>query len=145
MGDADSILALDVGDRRVGVARASRLAKLPEPLTVLVNDTTVLERIKQLVAEQQAALVVVGLPRNLSGQDTAQTFKTRQFIERLSRILPVPLSLVDEALTSVQAEAWLQSRSRRYSKADIDAAAACLILEDYFRSSGKEVHEIPAE
>jgi len=126
-----TILALDVGERRVGVAAANSLARLARPLTTLERTAEFWDRLGAVIAEEAAETVVVGLPRNLSGADTAQTRSTRQFIAELEERFELPVQTQDEALTSVQAEAELKKRGKQFQKADVDALAALYILEDY--------------
>jgi putative holliday junction resolvase len=130
---ASNILSLDVGERRVGVAIANVIARLPRPLTTLDNTDDIWGQIKALVTEHDVETVVVGLPRNLSGDDTAQTRYVRTFAENLSEYTVV---FQDEALTSQKAEKELNSRGKPFAKGDIDALAATYILEDYLTVYG---------
>lgn len=125
------ILALDVGTVRIGVARASSLVRLPEPLTTLTNDKDVWPTLRELCEQHNVGVLVVGLPRGLEGQDTAQTAAIREFVDQLSHEIKLPIVLQDEAVTSVQAEQELTQRGKPFSKGDIDALAATYILEDY--------------
>ena len=79
---------------------------------------------------------MVGLPRGLDGQNTAQTALTLAFVEQLKTFVGLPVKLQDEALTSVLAEKELTSCRGSYKKADVDALAATYILDDYLASSG---------
>lgn len=125
---ASNVLCLDVGERRIGVAIASTTARLPRPLTTLDATKDAPQAIQELVRNEDATLVVVGLPRNLSGDETAQTAMVRTFAQQLD----VPqLAFQDEALTSRKAEAELNQRGKPYAKGDIDTLAATYILEDY--------------
>lgn len=135
---ATNILSLDVGTSRVGVAIASQIARLPRALTTLHNDELFWQNLEQLLASEDIGLVVVGLPRNLSGDDTAQTTYVREFA---THITTVPTVFQDEALTSVKAEAELKQRGKQYQKGDIDALAATYILEDYLSQQGVGLHE----
>jgi putative Holliday junction resolvase len=130
------ILALDVGDVRIGVAMADAELKFANPLTTLTNDEHIWDALGALIQENQVQTVVVGLPRSLQGHDTAQTQICRLFAQSLSERLQIGVVLQDEAATSVKAEAELRSRKKPYEKADIDALAATYILEDYL-SGGK--------
>lgn len=130
----DYIIALDVGERRIGVAIASKHARLARPLQVLINNKDTWAHLKQLLAREGADTVVVGLPRNLTSQDTAQTAYARDFACQLQEIGGFKVILQDEALTSKQAEAELKTRGRDYSKGDVDTLAAVYILEDYLAS-----------
>jgi putative Holliday junction resolvase len=125
------ILALDVGGVRIGVAMADAELKFANPLTTLINDETVWDRLAALIQENQVETVVVGLPRSLQGHETPQTQICRDFAKELSERLKIAVALQDEATTSVKAEAELRSRGKPYEKADIDALAATYILEDY--------------
>ncbi|MDQ5972640.1 MAG: putative pre6S rRNA nuclease [Patescibacteria group bacterium] len=128
------IVALDIGDKRIGVATANVVARLASPLKTLDVSDDVIEQIKQLTAEQTAAAVVLGLPRNLKGEDTDQTRKVREFGERLQHHLDIPIYWQDEALTSHVSEEKLKSGKTPYQKSDIDALAATYILEDFLAS-----------
>ncbi|MDB5185117.1 MAG: putative Holliday junction resolvase [Candidatus Saccharibacteria bacterium] len=133
------LLALDVGTVRIGVASASTMVLLPNPLTTLSNSETIHQEIAKLAAEQGAVAIIVGLPRNLDGDDTPQTAYVRDFVARLSQLTELPIHLQDEALTSEKATDELDARGKIYSKADVDALAATYILEDYVRDHGGDV------
>lgn len=128
---ATNILSLDVGERRVGVAIASLIARLPTPLVTLDNDEHIWGKIQELRKSEGIETIVVGLPRNLSGEDTAQTQYVRDFAAHLSDVIVV---FQDEALTSRKAETELKSRGKPFAKGDIDALAATYILEDYMQT-----------
>jgi len=135
----EQILALDFGSKRVGVAVAHVVARLPRPLTTLQNSETLLDDIRNLVNKEGAALVLVGLPRGMDGGYTEQTRLAEEFAHELASVLSVPIELVDETLTSVDAEQVLAQRS--YNKGEVDALAASLILERYLAEhTGSEVH-----
>lgn len=134
-----TILALDVGERRIGVARATILARLPSPFTTLERSPRTVADIVQLVASEDAAVVVVGLPRGLNGQHTSQTAAVEAFGTELAKALPVPLQWQDEAVTSQKAEAELRARGKPFSKGDIDALSAVYILEDFLRDNPEDI------
>lgn len=124
------LLALDIGERRIGVAKGDTGVRLAIPLTTLVVDGTEVERIKRLIDDERADILVVGYPRNQSGEPTAQT----RYVEAVAAQLDgLASSLVfqDESLTSVIAEQRLKSTGKPYEKGDIDAEAAAVILQDY--------------
>lgn len=126
---AQYILALDYGEKRVGVAVAHTIARLSRPLTTLPNTETLLDDIRKLVAQEDAGLVVVGLPRGMDGGYTQQTRTAEAFAQQLATSLDVPVELADETLTSVDAESSLAGRA--HTKGEIDALAAAMILERY--------------
>ncbi|HVX47863.1 MAG TPA: Holliday junction resolvase RuvX [Candidatus Saccharimonadales bacterium] len=127
----NSILALDVGDKRVGVAVASVVARLPRPLVTVMRGKDCLKELSDIIDKEDAGEIVVGLPRGLDGQPTAQTEATESFVAELKKSIDLPVHLQDEAVTSRQAEAELNARGQSYEKGDIDALAATYILEDF--------------
>lgn len=128
----NSILALDVGAKRVGIAVASQTARLAQPLTTLIRDDNLFPALGDVIEAEAINTLVVGLPRGLSGQHTTQTVLIENFVAELRQyFVNVPIYLQDEALTSRKAEAELQSRGKDYKRADIDALAATYILEDW--------------
>lgn len=127
----NSILALDVGGKRIGVALANAVARIASPLTTLQNTATITDDLKVLIKRHDVAVLVVGLPRGLNGQRTEQTATVQQFILDIQPALDVPLYWQDEAVTSRKAESELNSRGKSYRKEDIDALAATYILEDF--------------
>lgn len=127
----NSILALDVGGKRIGVAMANVVARLAHPLTALENDDAFIARLQKLITDHDVAMLVVGLPRGLDGQHTAQTAAVETFIETIKGHVSLPIHWQDEAVTSRKAEAELDKRGSAYKKGDIDALAATYILEDF--------------
>ena len=128
-----SLLALDVGGRRIGVALADLQARIAHPLTTLQRSDNTVHDIQALVDAHAVKAIAIGLPRGLDGQHTAQTVAVEAFWTVLEQALTVPLYWQDEALTSRQAEAELQARNKPYAKEDIDALSATYILEDFIR------------
>jgi putative Holliday junction resolvase len=131
-----TILALDVGSKRIGVAIADRELRFAKPLTTLANDNDFWRQLEDIILAQNVAQLVVGLPRGLEGQETAQTRAVLQFIEQLQQHVQIPLATQDEALTSVKAEEELVARGKPFGKGEVDALAATYILEDYVQSQG---------
>lgn len=130
------IVALDIGSRRIGVATANVVARLASPLTTIVvsPSSEPFERIRQILAEQTAAAVVLGLPRGMQGQDTDQTKAIQEFGSKLQQQITIPLFWQDEALTSHVSRQDLQAKNQAYKKEDVDALAATYILEDFLAS-----------
>jgi len=128
-----TILALDVGERRIGVAVASQAVRLANPLTTIENNDSVLDTLATLAREQHAAALVVGMPRGMSGQRTKQTEIIEAFVLGVRQRLDLPIYWQDEALTSHQAKKELEARGKPYVKEEIDALAACYILEDFLK------------
>jgi putative Holliday junction resolvase len=131
MTTSEYIVALDYGNKRIGVAIAHAVSRLPRPLTTLENNPNILDDIRQLLVREQVGQVVVGLPRGMDGGYTAQTKAAEAFKEQLAAVLDIPVHLTDETLTSVEAEAQLLGT--KHTKADVDALAAAYILERFFQ------------
>ncbi len=129
------LLALDVGERRIGVALADDIGRLAAPLTTLDVDGTEIVRLQRLMFEHDATQFVVGLPRNMSGDLTEQTEVVKNFVVQRLNGFRLPVHFQDESLTSVQAEAELKQRGKPYVKADVDALAATFILQDYMETT----------
>ncbi len=135
---ASHYLALDVGEKRIGVALAHHAARLAHPYTTLENSPAVFREVQSIVERETVGIVVIGLPRGLSGQETAQTATVRAFGQQLATHLEtVPIAWQDEALTSKKAEAELRQRKRQWKKGEVDALAASYILEDYLQEHGE--------
>jgi len=133
-------MALDYGERRIGVAVSDPLRMIASPLTTLqrrAGKRPPWAEITQLVQEQEVDEAVVGLPLDLSGDETEWTKEVRQFGDDLARRTGLPVKFVDERMTSVAAERTVRGiglkRSEREQKERIDAAAAALILGAWLR------------
>jgi putative Holliday junction resolvase len=140
------ILGVDVGRRRVGLAISDSTATLARPLrTLTVTDETLVGRLRAEIAsiaaeEDGLAAVVIGIPTHLDGARSEQTAVVRSVIARLRRDVTVPIVTEDERLTSREAESRLAVRERdwRKRKAQLDATAAAIILQDYLDRRGAE-------
>lgn len=128
------ILALDVGERRTGVALSDALGLLATPLTVLKSSSYEAEMaaIAELVQRHQVEQVVVGYPRSLNGNVGPQAQRVDNYVAQLRAHLPgIPIILWDERLSTAQAERLLREAGRRVQRERIDAAAAAVILQSY--------------
>jgi putative Holliday junction resolvase len=130
-----SVLALDVGSRRIGLALASYVARMASPYKTIQNDDNTWQALRDICSQEQVTQLVVGLPRGLDGQATEQTKYVETFVHMLATELTLPIKLQDEAVTSRQAEAELTARGKKFEKGDIDALAAVYILEDYLNET----------
>lgn len=137
-------LALDVGARRIGVASANLGVRFAGPLTTLDQPERFVDDIVELCDREDAAWVVIGLPRGLDSQATAQTDAVQAFGAQLQPRLAerqIPVYWIDEALTSAKAETELRGRGKAYVKGDIDALAATYILEDFLIEHQEARHD----
>ncbi len=131
-GEVQSPLAFDFGLRRVGVASGLRLTGSATPLATLhAQGKAVFPAIEKLLQEWQPDALVVGVPRHPDGAPHAMTAAAQKFAASLRGRFKKPVFEVDERYTSVEAEAQGAGR------AELDAAAATLILEQFFRESSK--------
>lgn len=129
------ILALDVGDRRIGVAASDVLGVLASPLTVIerTSDAASIDAVLKIMDKQDVGEIVVGLPISLSGGYSRQTRSVAAFIQKLKNHSSVTVKAVDERYSTVEAERLLhQSKPGRLRRrGEIDAAAAAVILQSY--------------
>lgn len=121
-------IGLDIGEKRTGIARASTIAKLAEPLKIVPTEELMPELAKIIQAGPIAG-IVVGLPRSLNGDDTAQTKWVLDWAKRAQEDIDLPFFFQDEALTTKQAEA--ESRQSLH----LDDRAASIILQDFLDSN----------
>lgn len=132
---AGRILALDYGRRRVGLALCDELRVTVRPLPALLNKSRreLIGRIRQLVDQHEVTSLVVGLPLNMDGTAGDAAGKTGKFMEALSSQLNLPLTAVDERLTTVEAaELWRTMPLRQQKKySSVDSLAAALILQRF--------------
>lgn len=129
-----TFIALDVGEKRIGVAVADDSVRIAVPFTTLAVDGKEIAAIAELAIKENADTIVIGYPRNQQGEATAQTHYVEKFAQQLEEIGP-KLVFQDESLTSVLAEQRLIDQKRPYSKGDIDSQAASIILQDYLEAN----------
>ncbi len=134
------ILAIDVGERRIGVAAADDRTRIAIPIDTMTVAGDPVEAIARLVQEQQADALVVGMPFSLSGAVGPQADRVQALVDALADRLTLPVHTWDERLTSVQAgrrPAEGKRRRRGGRRAPVgsrDAAAAAIILQAYLDS-----------
>ncbi len=124
-----NLIALDVGERRIGVAVADTGIRIAVPYDTLDVDGEEVRKVAELMVRNKTDTLIVGYPRNQQGEATKQTEYVENFCESLKEFATIVYQ--DESLTSVEAERRLEARGKRYSKGDIDAEAAAIILQDY--------------
>ncbi len=128
-------MALDVGERRIGVALSDPTRILATPLTTIRAEprATALKRIVTLIREYEVTALVVGLPLTMSGDVGPQATLVQQFVDELRQVIEIPLYFVDERLTTVAAERMMIDLKLKpeQRKARIDEVAASIILQDF--------------
>ena len=129
------IMALDVGDARIGIAVSDPLKIVANPLSKKKKKKTDedFEEIARIAKEHEAELIVCGLPRSMNNEENPQTQKTRDFVEKLKNYVSIPIKFFDERLTTVSAErALIEGGVRRENRKNvIDKVAATMILQNY--------------
>lgn len=139
----NSIIALDIGEKRIGVAITSKAALFPTPLITLEASEHLATEFAALLSKHRVDTVVIGHPRNQSGETTQQTER----VKRIAQLLNIPETVTvhwqDESLTSVKAEEELKRRKKPYAKAAVDSLAATYILEDFIRSNAPLINTSP--
>jgi putative Holliday junction resolvase len=145
-----TILALDVGERRIGVAISSVEARIAAPLTTIAAHPLerAIAQIARLVNERNVCRVIVGLPLTMRGEYGPQAEVVQRFADALRTSLPCPVEMFDERLTSVAAEQMLRNLGLKPTKikAQIDQVAASIILQDYLdaqRTNADQTYEAP--
>jgi putative Holliday junction resolvase len=129
------ILALDVGERRIGVALSDLSRTLATPY-ITIHATPVhifFKKLSQIIRQEDVCQIVVGLPISLNGQEGPQAQRIRAFIETLAAQVTLPIATCDERYTSAEAERIMIEAGLRpeQRKARIDEVAASIILQDY--------------
>ena len=129
------ILALDVGERRIGLAVSDPLETIAQPLTTILRNDASIDAIIQIIKEREICEVVVGLPVNMNGSRGPQADGVDEFAHRIVEQIDIPLVFIDERLTTVEAEKLMISAdvSRSKRRATIDSVAAAIILEKRLR------------
>ena len=133
------IIGLDVGTKRIGVARADSTTKIAIPSGFIVVDGSEWEKIAKLAKLYSTNWFVLGMPRSNEGNETKQSLYVRSFAKELLKQIPdAKIRFQDESLTSVEAEERLKSRKKTYGKGEIDSEAASIILQDFLESFSKK-------
>ena len=134
------ILGLDYGSKTVGVAMTDALGMTVQPYKTIQRDREsklrqTLSEIAEIVEQYQIKKIVMGLPLNMDDTEGDRAAKTRDFAEKLTLRVAVPLEFTDERLTTMEAEEILDQSGipRSEQKKVIDQVAAQLILEQYLR------------
>jgi putative Holliday junction resolvase len=130
------VLAFDFGTRRIGVAIGEMMLGLARPLATLdvaTNDAR-FSAIAKLIAEWLPARLVVGLPRSLDGEEDEMTDRCRRFARQLEGRYRLPVTMIDERLSSATADEQLRDCGLdwRARKSRLDAEAAAILLQNYF-------------
>ncbi|MTI94952.1 MAG: Holliday junction resolvase RuvX [Firmicutes bacterium] len=135
------IMALDVGEKRIGVAVSDPLGMTAQGIKVLANDKKTFAEIKKLCQEYEVSRLVIGMPRNMNGTYGPGAESAEQFAEELAITTGLPVDFEDERLTTMAAERVLIDAdvSRRKRRKVVDKMAAVIILQSYLQRGEKNV------
>ncbi|NPA12692.1 MAG: Holliday junction resolvase RuvX [Aquificae bacterium] len=126
-------IALDIGDKRIGVAVSDPFGISITPLEPIQNTKEAFEKIKSLVEEYDVDTVVVGLPLTLKGEEGEQAKKVRKFVNKLQEYIPnIPIQFIDERFTTSLANQHLKQTTKKSKrKQKVDSLSAVYILKTY--------------
>jgi putative Holliday junction resolvase len=126
------VFALDVGEKRIGVAKTDEIKLLAMPFCVVQRESALTE-LPKIFEENSAEKIVVGMPYLPSGGLGSQAKDVVDFIGKMKENISLPVVTENEVLTSIEAERRLKEIGEDFSKGDIDIMAAVIILESYLR------------
>jgi len=133
---SQTVIALDPGTKRVGVAISDPEGKIALPHAVLPQGPQFIDELAKLASERQVSRIVIGLPRRTSGEEGPEAATARQLAADVERKLGIPVSLYDERFTTKAAASELTraNLSVRKQRKVIDKVAATLLLQSYLDS-----------
>ena len=143
-----SILGLDVGDRRIGLALAEEGGTLAVPIGAIVHTSRrdALLKLAETAQKRRATLIVAGLPISINGSLGPQAKKTQAFLEHVKKHTSLPVETVDERYSSSEASRLMQAGGAQPSRRrpDVDAAAATIILQAYLDQRAQQATPKPS-
>jgi len=134
-----TILGLDIGIKRTGVAISNEISSLCTPLDYISSKDNFLEKISKIIEDKKVEKIIIGLPKLLSGREGERAKYSRSISNLIkSKHKTIQVIMWDERLTTKQAEKYLKEldSNKRKIKDKIDSASAVLILENYLVSKG---------
>ena len=131
------VLAVDFGEKRIGLATGDTAGGLATPRRTIVrsSDDAAVDEIVRFCRDEQVDTLLVGIPRSPEGSESAIAPRIRSFAEKLARVSSLPLEFHEETLTSDEAARRLRGRR---SRPGVDAEAAAVLLEDWLAHIGRE-------
>lgn len=135
-------LGLDLGTKTLGIAISDRTNVIANPYkTIKFNDTSeLIEPLKDIIMQESIGEIALGLPKNMDNSCGFASKRSLDFKELLEKHINIPIVLVDERLSTMEAEKYLldSDMSRKKRKDKIDAVAASVILNTYIRMRGRD-------
>ncbi len=132
------VLAIDYGAKRVGLALSDLMQIVGSPFKTITNNSSLILNIQTIIKEKEVGCVIVGLPKGMKGQMTAQTEHVLEFVEKL-KDNNINVELIDERLSSISAAKALveQGIKTGHNKSLIDQTAAAIFLQQYLDTQSK--------
>ena len=132
------VLGIDYGERRIGLALSDPMGIIAKPFRIIDRKITpdYISEILNISKENNANIIVVGLPLTLRGEESKQTKVVKKFIEELTQLGKIPVVPVDERYSSIAAKRSLQEQGVKtgHEKGRVDETAAAIILQEYLDS-----------
>lgn len=131
-------LAIDYGEKRIGIAISDPLKMFVTPFDTIINDSdeNVINALLEIFKSQKIEKIILGLPLNLAGEDTIKTGEIRDFYNKLTSKTSIPVELWDERYSTADAGNFLKQKGLNWkeSRKHIDRIAAAIILKSYLDS-----------
>ena len=128
-------LAIDYGEKRIGIAITDPLKLFVKPYTTINNssDEQVFNELKGIFESQKIEKIIIGLPINIEGEDTLKTLEVKAFQQKLAEFTSIPLHWWDERYSTCEANEFLKQKGVNWknSKKVVDQIAAAVILKSY--------------
>ncbi len=132
------IMALDYGTKRVGIALSDDMRMLAKPLPFIAAEpeNKLYEALQTLVLQQEVSDIIIGLPKNMDGTLGESAQKAKAFADKVKKYTGLPVKLIDERLTTVQATRQLREAGHKAKdqREKIDSASASILLQGYLDS-----------
>jgi len=133
----NTVLGFDYGEKRIGVATGQTITASATPLTTLtaVNQKPDWNKIEKLISEWKPDALIVGLPTYLDGTPSEMTKKAQRFSRQLDGRFHLPVYLINEALSSFEAEQHITKKKGQHNKQEIDKMAAAIIVQSWLEQN----------
>jgi putative pre-16S rRNA nuclease len=139
MENEKRVIAIDFGEKRIGIALTDPLMMFAYPLTTLNNDSKLWDNLLKLLNDYFFEKIILGYPLKENGEKSSSTLMVEKFHEELKSKIKIPIELFDERYSSdIAKERILQSvksKKKRRNKGLVDMNAACVILQDYLEQT----------
>ncbi len=132
-------LAIDYGEKRIGLAICDDSETIASPLTVIKGPPGVIEKIRRTVEDEKIEAIILGLPLNMDDSEGPQAKLVRKFAAKLKKHIDIPIYFHDERLSSFDAQEKLTAAgfTRKKKKKHLDALAAAAILQSFLDEKDK--------